>query len=78
MRPVSADAMDGPGLATGLAVIYAWTGETDAALAALVALEKTPGGPDYGQLRFDPAWDPVRGKPGFEEMLARLDPHLGP
>ncbi len=78
MRPVSADAMDGPGLATGLAMIYAWTGDTDVARAALVALEKTPGGPDYGQLRFDPAWDPLRGKPGFAEMLARLDPHLAP
>ena len=78
MRPVSADAMDGPGLATALAMIYAWTGDTDAAMAALRALEKTPGGPDYGQLRYDPAWDPVRGKTGFAEMLARLDPHLAP
>ena len=77
MRPVSADAMDGPGLATALAMIDAWTGDTDAAMAGLAALEKTPGGPDYGQLRFDPAWDPVRGKSGFAEMLARLDPHLG-
>ena len=78
MRPVSADAMDGPGLATALALIYAWTGEADAAMTALAALEKTPGGPDAGQLRFDPMWDPVRGKAGFAEMLARLDPHLAP
>lgn len=77
-RPVSVDALDGPGLETALAMIYTWTGDTDAAMQHLGALEKTPGGPDYGQLRFDPSWDPLRGQAGFEAMLARLDPHCLP
>ncbi len=70
--------MDGPGLEGSLAMICAWTGEGDAAMERLVALAKTPGGPDYGQLRFDPAWDVLRGRGDFKTMLVRLDPHLGP
>ena len=78
LRPVSADAMDGPGVLASLAMICAWTGETDAAMAHLAELEETPGGPDYGQLRFDPAWDTLKGCKGFTEMLARMDPRLAP
>ena len=78
MRPVAADAMDGPGLVAALAMIQAWTGETSAAVAALDGLAGTPGGPDYGQLRFDPAWDAVRAAPGFQAVLVRLDSHFAP
>ena len=76
MRPVTVDAMDSPGLATALALICAWTGETAAAMDGLAALTKTPGGPDYGQLHSDPAWAPLRAQPEFMEMLAGLDPGL--
>jgi hypothetical protein len=34
---------------------YAWLGENDQAIERLAYLAKTPGGPDYGQLKFDPA-----------------------
>jgi hypothetical protein len=74
MRPISVDAMEGPGLETDLTVICAWTGETDEAMRRLLALAKTPGGPDYGQLRFDPLWSALRDRPEYQAMLARLKP----
>jgi hypothetical protein len=40
----------------------------------LLTLAKTPGGPAYGQLKYDPAWDAVRGDPRFNAMLAELEP----
>jgi hypothetical protein len=36
MVPISKDAMDGPGLLANLAVVYAWTGESDQAWRATV------------------------------------------
>ena len=76
--PVSVDAINGPGLETTLALICAWTGELDEAMQHLLVLSKTPGGPDFGQLRNDPAWAPLRGRTDYQLMLARLDPHLEP
>ena len=78
LRPISADAMDGPGIEGALALIYAWTGDAETAMAHLATLERTPGGPDFGQLRFDPAWSGLRDRPDFKQMLVRLDPHLAP
>ena len=75
-RPVWADAMDGPGLETALALICTWTGEADEAMQHLLTLANTPGGPDYGQLRNDPMWAPLRTRADYQGMLTRLDPHL--
>ena len=40
----------------------------------LESLAKTPGGPSYGDLRLSPVWDPLRGDPGFEKVVASLAP----
>jgi hypothetical protein len=40
----------------------------------LLILAKTPGGAAYGQLKYDPAWDAVRGDPRFNAMLTDLEP----
>jgi len=29
----------------------------------------------YGELKLDPAWDPIRHDPRFDELLAQLAPH---
>ena len=78
LRPASLDAEDGPALEAALAMICAWTDEPDEAMRHLLVLAKTYGGPDYGQLRFDPAWASLRARPDYQAMLARLDPHLEP
>jgi hypothetical protein len=44
------------------------------ALEQLEAVARIPGGPSYGQLRLDPMWDPLRGDPRFEEIVASLAP----
>ena len=56
------------------AMICAWAGETDLALKQLEAVTKNPGGPSYGELRLDPMWDPLRGDPRFEKIVASLAP----
>ncbi|HVF71380.1 MAG TPA: tetratricopeptide repeat protein [Chthoniobacterales bacterium] len=74
LRPLKEDAVDGATVLCSLALIHAWTGNIDAALDQLIFLAKTPGGPPYGQLKFDPSWDAVRKDPRFDEMLAGLEP----
>jgi len=69
--PVSRDAVDGPWYETNLAVVYAWTGEHDAALTQLEKFVRLPRGPDYGELRFDPWWDEIRNDPRFDRLLSQ-------
>ncbi len=73
LRPVAADAMSGPAGESALVLIDAWTGDADRALQALGPLSKLPGGPHYGELRFDPVWDAVHAKPGFEQIVAAME-----
>lgn len=76
LRPIAKDAVDGPYLATNLALVYAWTGERDLAIEQLEALAKIPCGPSYGDLKLNPKWDDLRGDPRFEQMVASLAPKL--
>ena len=55
-------------------MICAWAGEHELALEQLEAVTKNPGGPSYGELRLDPMWDPLRGDPRFEKIVASLAP----
>ena len=72
--PVSKDAIDGADCILNLAVIYAWTGEKDLALEQLNKVSKLPYAPSYGDLRLSPEWDPLRGDPRFEKIVASLAP----
>jgi TolB-like protein/class 3 adenylate cyclase/Tfp pilus assembly protein PilF len=74
MEPVEKDAVAGVVLLTDLARVYAVTGEKDLALQQLEIVSKLPAGPSYGQLRLDPEWDPLRGDPRFEKIVASLAP----
>jgi hypothetical protein len=56
------------------AIICAWTGERVLALGQLEALTKTPGSHTYGNLRLSPLWDPLRGDPRFEKIVASMAP----
>jgi TolB-like protein/Flp pilus assembly protein TadD len=67
--PISADALDGPLIATNLAAIYALLGRKDQALTALETLVRQIGGPTPGMLRVEPQWDGLRGDPRFEKLL---------
>lgn len=74
LLPVSKDAVDGPVPAAYLAMGNAWLGEIDSAMEELTNLAAHPGGPDYGQLKFDPAWKDVRSDARFQTMLSQLKP----
>ena len=74
LRPISNDAVDGAAVIGNLAMIYTWVGDIDSAIERLAFLAKTPGGPDYGQLKFDPAWDAVRRDARFAKIVDGLRP----
>lgn len=74
MVPITKDAVDGPLLRADLAAIYARTGETDQALELLREVTKVPSYLSFGNLRLDPSWDPLRGDPRFEKIVASLAP----
>jgi tetratricopeptide (TPR) repeat protein len=76
LRPLSDDAVDGATVLNFLAMIYAWTGELNSAVEQLTALAKIPNGPYFGELKYDPAWDAVRGDPRFTAMLNELQPRV--
>jgi TolB-like protein/class 3 adenylate cyclase/Tfp pilus assembly protein PilF len=74
LLPVSKDAIDGCALAINLAQIYTWTGEKDRAIEQIAAVESVPSTLSYGLLKLHPYWDPLRGDPRFEKIVASLVP----
>ncbi len=72
--PVAKDTNAGPQVLYFFAVICAWTGERDLAIEQLETLAKMPLGVSYGELRLDPHWDPLRGDPRFDKIVASLAP----
>jgi serine/threonine-protein kinase len=74
LLPIEKDSINGSHLVTCLAIIYAWTGEKDLAIQQLEANLQKPGDGSYGDLRLNPFWDPLRGDPRFEKIVASLAP----
>jgi TolB-like protein/Tfp pilus assembly protein PilF/predicted Ser/Thr protein kinase len=74
LTPIAKDSMDRADVLYFYAVICAWTGEYDLAIEQLQTLAKIPGGVFYGDLRLNFYWDPLRGDPRFEKIVASLAP----
>jgi serine/threonine-protein kinase len=73
--PASKSAIEGAMLIEYLAVIYGWADDKDHAIERLAEATKLPGGTlSYGDLRLNPLWDPLRGDPRFEAIVASLAP----
>jgi tetratricopeptide (TPR) repeat protein len=72
LRPIEKDAVDGPVVLTRLAMAYAWLGDKDAAIEKLSLVASVPSGPDYGQLKFDPAWSALRDDPRYLQIVTAL------
>jgi TolB-like protein/Flp pilus assembly protein TadD len=76
--PASKDAYGSPNFVGNLAMIYAWTGEKDLAVQTLAQVAHAKLGllstTRYGSLKLDPQWDPLRGDPRFEQLVADSAP----
>ena len=74
LLPVEKDAINGPRMIAQLAMIAAWAGEKDLACEHLAMAIHPPAPVTYGQLKLMPFWDPLRGEPCFEKIVASLAP----
>ena len=74
LTPITKDAVNGAHIMQFLGVIYAWTGEKDLAIKQIAATLQVPSLLSYGELRLHPFWDPLRGDPRFEKIVASLAP----
>ena len=71
---VEKDALNGQRMIKYLAMIAAWVGEKDTACEQLAIAMRLPSHLSYGQLKLSPFWDPLRGDPRFEKIVASLAP----
>jgi TolB-like protein/class 3 adenylate cyclase/cytochrome c-type biogenesis protein CcmH/NrfG len=76
LRPSAKDAVDGPVFEENLAFVEAMVGEKDRAIPRLEHLLTIPyiNCVTPALLRLDPKWDPLRGDPRFEKIVASLAP----
>lgn len=80
LEPFESRALNAPIVRCNLAVVYAWTGQSDFAIAELKNLIARPAGsnlpaqPTYGDLRLNPVWDPLRNDPRFQALIKWLAP----
>ena len=74
LLPVEKDEINGPRMITYFAIIAAWVGDKDLACEQLAIAIRFPSSPSYGELKLLPFWDPLRGDPRFEKIVASLAP----
>ena len=72
--PVEKDSITGAFMIQYSAIAAAWVGEKDIALQNLAKAAQLPGFVTYGRLKLLPWWDPLRGDPRFEKIVASLAP----
>ena len=75
LLPVEKDVPNGTRMIMGLARIAASVGDRPLACEQLARAIRLPSGAvSYGQLKLLPWWDPLRGDPCFEKIVASLAP----
>jgi TolB-like protein/Tfp pilus assembly protein PilF len=77
LLPVEKDALGGPVMIKYLAMIAAWVGDKNLAFEQLAIAVRPPSVISSGQLKLLPFWDPLRGDPRFEKIVASLTPSGG-
>src|SRR5918996_660357 len=73
--PVEKDVINGSRMIQYFAITAAWAGEKDLALQQLELGLRAPAASvilSYGALKLHPFWDPLRGDPRFEKIVASL------
>jgi serine/threonine protein kinase/Tfp pilus assembly protein PilF len=74
LLPLAKDAYNGALLIKWYAASAAWVGEKDLACEQLAIPARLRSGVSYGELKLLPFWDPLRGDPCFERIVASLAP----
>jgi tetratricopeptide (TPR) repeat protein len=77
LTPVEKDVYNGSLVLQYFAITAAWAGEKELALQQLEAGLRAPAASfmlSYGALKLFPVWDPLRGDPRFEKIVASLAP----
>jgi len=77
LLPLEKDSVNGSRMIQYFAVTAAWTGEKDLALQQLELGARAPSASQllsYGGLKLLPFWDPLRGDPRFDAIVASLAP----
>jgi len=74
LLPVEKDSINGAAMIKYFAMIAAWVGNNDLACEQLASVVRQPSDVSYGQLKLMPFWDPLRGDPRFEAIVASLAP----
>ena len=74
LLPVEKDAIHGMSMVEYLVMIAAWVGDRDLACEQLAIAIRPPSPLNYGHLKLLPFWDPLRGDPRFEKIVASLAP----
>jgi TolB-like protein/Flp pilus assembly protein TadD len=74
LLPVEKDATNGTRVIGVLAVIAAWVGDNDLACQQLAVVVQRRNEITYGEFKLLPFWDPLRGDPCFEKIVASLAP----
>jgi tetratricopeptide (TPR) repeat protein len=78
LMPVEKDFVNGSLVLQYFAITAAWAGEKELALQQLEARVRGPAEGNmlsYGALKLLPFWDPLRGDPRFEKIVASLAPN---
>jgi len=74
LLPVEKDAVDGRIMVAHFAMIAAWVGDNTVACEQLAGAIGYTSSLSYGQLKLMPWWDPLRGDPCFEQIVASAAP----
>ena len=76
LMPLEKDSLNGADMIQYSGIVAAWVGEKDLALEQLAKAAQLPGFLSYGRLKLLPWYDPLRGDPRFEKIVADLAPKL--
>ena len=74
LLPVERDSIKGSLIIEYSAIIAAWVGDKNLACERLTVAVGYPSPLSYGDLKLLPFWDPLRGEPCFEQIVASLSP----
>jgi hypothetical protein len=77
LTPIEKDVINGSFVLQYFAITAAWAGDKELALQQLEVGVRAPSASlalSYGALKLLPFWDPLRGDPRFEKIVASLAP----